>query len=68
VYSIDTSHSHILERLSLVSTQWLTLTTEFEKHFCYVVGAAQLMNAFKRHTHPLRIRGMGKAKMLRKQA
>jgi len=36
---IDTSHSPILERLGLDSQQWLTLTTEFEKHFCYAAGA-----------------------------
>ena len=36
---IDTSHSPILERLGLDSQQWLTLTTEFEKHFCDAAGA-----------------------------
>lgn len=65
---IDTSHSPILEHLGLDSQQWLTLTTEFEKHFCYAAGAELMMNAFKRHTHHQRIRGMGKAKVLLKQA
>jgi REP element-mobilizing transposase RayT len=65
---IDSSHSPILERLGLDSAQWLTLTTEFEKHFCYAAGAEQMMNTFKRHTHHQRLRGMGKAKTLLKRA
>jgi REP element-mobilizing transposase RayT len=65
---MDTSYSPILERLGLDSQQWLTLTTEFEKHFCYAVGTDLTMNAFKRHTHHQRIRGMGKAKVLLKQS
>jgi len=65
---IDNTQSPILERLGLDSAQWLTLTTEFEKHFCYAAGAEQMMNAFKRHTHHQRIRGMGKAKELLKRA
>ncbi|MGY8900576.1 MAG: hypothetical protein ACKVI8_21330 [Paraglaciecola sp.] len=54
--------------LGLDSAQWLTLTTEFEKHLCYVAGAKQMMNAFKRHTHHQRLRGMTKAKALLKRA
>jgi hypothetical protein len=65
---IDTSHSPILERLGLVSPQWLTLTTEFEKRFCYAAGAELMMNAFKRHIEHQRLRGMGKAKALLKRA
>ena len=65
---IDNSESPILERLGLDSAQWLTLTTEFEKHFCYAAGAEQMMNAFKRHTHHQRLRGMTKAKALLKRA
>jgi acyl carrier protein len=65
---IDNTQSPILERLGLDSAQWLALTTEFEKHFCYAAGAEQMMNAFKRHTHHQRIRGMGKAKKLLKRA
>jgi REP element-mobilizing transposase RayT len=65
---IDNSHSPILERLGLDSQQWLTLTTEFEKHFCYAAGAELMMNAFKRHTEHQRLRGMGKAKVLLKRA
>jgi REP element-mobilizing transposase RayT len=64
---IDGMQSPILVRLRLDSAQWLTLTTEFEKHFCYAAGAEQMMNAFKRHTHHQRLRGMGKAKVLLKQ-
>ena len=62
------AQSPILERLGLDSAQWLTLTTEFEKHFCYAAGAEQMMNAFKRHTHHQRLRGMTKAKALLKRA
>ena len=61
---IDNAKSPILERLGLDSAQWLTLTTEFEKHFCYAAGAEQMMSAFKRHTHHQRLRGMTKAKEL----
>ncbi|MFT5313271.1 MAG: hypothetical protein ACI8Z9_001761 [Paraglaciecola sp.] len=45
---IDSSHSPILERLGLDSQQWLTLTTAFEKHFCYAAGADLMKNEFKR--------------------
>jgi len=65
---IDNTQSPILERLGLDSAQWLTLTTEFEKHFCYAAGAEQMMNAFKRHPHHQRLRGMTKAKALLKRA
>ena len=64
---IDNTQSPILERLGLDSAQWLTLTTEFEKHFCYAAGAEQMMKAFKRHTHHQRLRGMTKAKTLLKR-
>jgi REP element-mobilizing transposase RayT len=65
---IEDHQSPILERLGLDSQQWLTLTTEFEKHFCYAAGAELMMNAFKRHTEHQRLRGMGKAKVLLKRA
>ncbi|QHJ12007.1 hypothetical protein FX988_02249 [Paraglaciecola mesophila] len=65
---IDNTLNPILQRLGLDSAQWLTLTTEFEKHFCYAAGAEQMMNAFKRHTHHQRLRGMTKAKALLKRA
>jgi hypothetical protein len=42
----------------------MTLTTEFEQHFCYAVGAEQVMQDFKMHTHRRRIGGMGQAKRL----
>ncbi|MBJ2138973.1 transposase, partial [Paraglaciecola chathamensis] len=32
--------------------------------FCYAAGAEQMMNAFKRHTHHQRIRGMSNARQL----
>jgi hypothetical protein len=64
---IEDHQSPILERLGLDSQQWLTLTTEFEKHFCYAAGAELMMNVFKRHTEHQRLRGMGKAKVLLKR-
>jgi REP element-mobilizing transposase RayT len=65
---IDSKQSPILERLGLDSQHWLTLTTEFEKHFCYAAGAELMMKEFKRHTHHQRLRGMGKARVLLKRA
>jgi REP element-mobilizing transposase RayT len=61
---IDHQQQPILQRLGLSDEQWLILTTEFEKHFCYAAGAEQMMNQFKHHTGHQRIRGMGKAKTL----
>jgi REP element-mobilizing transposase RayT len=65
---IDNSQSPILERLGLDSDQWLTLTTEFEKHFCYAAGAELLMKEFKTHTNHKRLRGMGTARALLSRA
>ena len=61
---IDHQQQPILQRLGLSGEQWLTLTTEFEKPFCYAAGAEMMMNQFKKHTGHQRIRGMGKAKIL----
>ena len=61
---IENREFPILTRLGLDAKQWLTLTTEFEKHFCYAAGAEMMMNKFKEHTGHQRIRGMGKAKTL----
>lgn len=57
-----------LERLSLDSEQWLTLTTEFEQHFTTAVVSKHLMRQFGLHTEHQRIRGIGKAKALLKHA
>ena len=65
---IDNHKNPILERLGLSAEQWLILTTEFEKHFCYAAGTEMMMNQFKVHTGHQRIRGMGKAKMLLRSA
>ncbi|MDU0354401.1 transposase [Paraglaciecola aquimarina] len=65
---IDTQQQHILQRLGLNNEQWLTLTTEFEKHFCYAVGSEHLMRNFSLHTQHQKIRGIGKAKTLLKHA
>ena len=51
-------------KLGLSDEQWLTLSTEFEKHFCYAAGAEMMMKQFKKYTGHQRIRGMGKAKTL----
>tara|TARA_B110000240_G_scaffold125770_1_gene140090 strand:+ start:2227 stop:2526 length:300 start_codon:yes stop_codon:yes gene_type:complete len=57
-----------LQRLGLSAEQWLTLSTEFEKHFCYAAGAELMMNAYKAHTHHKRLRGMGRARALLNRA
>jgi hypothetical protein len=62
--AINSAHIPILSRLGLSEEQWLTLTTEFEQHFCYAVGAEQMMQAFKTHTHRKRIGGMRQAEQL----
>jgi hypothetical protein len=62
--AIDSAQNPILSRLGLSEEQWLTLTTEFEQHFCYAAGAEQMMQAFKTHTHRKRIGGMRQAKRL----
>ena len=61
---IDHQQQPILQRLGLSEEQWLTLTTEFEQHFCYAAGAEQMMQEFKTHTHRKRIGGMRQAKRL----
>jgi REP element-mobilizing transposase RayT len=65
---IDSKHSPILKRLGLAAEQWLTLTTEFEKQFCYAAGAEQMMQTFKTHTNHKRLRGMGTARALLRRA
>lgn len=35
---IENNRCPILQRLGLSAEQWLTLTIEFEKHFCYAAG------------------------------
>jgi len=40
---IEQHHSPILARLGLNSEQWLTLTTEFEKHFHTAVGSEHIL-------------------------
>jgi hypothetical protein len=65
---IESSQCPILQRLGLSGEQWLTLTTEFEKHFCYAAGAELMMNAYKAHTHHKRLRGMGPARALLNRA
>jgi hypothetical protein len=65
VFFID---SPILERLNINVEQWLTLTTEFEKHFSTAVGSEHMLQQFKQHTDHSRIRGMAKARALLQSA
>jgi len=65
---IEQHHSPILSRLGLNSEQWLTLTTEFEKHFHTAVGSEHMLQQFKQHTDHQRIRGMAKAIVLLQSA
>jgi hypothetical protein len=65
---IDQHHSPILARLGLDSEQWLTLTTEFEKHFSTAVSSEHMLQQFKHHTNHQRIRGMAKARALLQSA
>ena len=62
--NIDQQQQPIPQRLGLSEEQWLTLTTKFEKHFCYAALEKQMMNQFKEHTGLQLIRGMGKVKIL----
>jgi hypothetical protein len=65
---IEQHHSPILARLGLDSEQWLTLTTEFEKHFSTAVSSEHMLQQFKHHTNHQRIRGMAKARALLQSA
>jgi REP element-mobilizing transposase RayT len=65
---IEQHHSPILERLNINVEQWLTLTTEFEKHFSTAVGSEHMLQQFKQHTDHQRIRGMAKARALLQSA
>jgi hypothetical protein len=66
--SIDSKNSPIFERLGLAAEQWLTLSAEFEKQFCYAAGAEQMMQAFNTHTKHKRLRGIGTARALLRRA
>jgi hypothetical protein len=43
---IEHSHDPILERICLHTEQWLTLTTEFEKHSNTAVGCEHMLQQF----------------------
>jgi len=55
LFAIENSQYPILQQLGLSAEQWLTLSTEFEKHFCYAPGAVFMKNAYKAHTHHKRL-------------
>lgn len=57
--AIAAQQSPILKRLHIDEDSWLTLTQQFEQHFCYAAGRAEMMQAYKAHTGHKRIRGMG---------
>lgn len=61
---IHRDQSPILERLGLSDEQWLILTQEFEKQFCYAAGTEHMMQQFKSHTHHKRLRGIKQARAL----
>ncbi|GAA0854438.1 transposase [Aliiglaciecola litoralis] len=61
---IENTQNPILERLGLHSNQWLSLSINFEKHFCYAAGSELVMNKFKSHTNHKRLRGMGQARTI----
>tara|TARA_R110002111_G_scaffold70048_1_gene113214 strand:+ start:233 stop:1213 length:981 start_codon:yes stop_codon:yes gene_type:complete len=65
---LEQHHSPIHERLNINVEQWLTLTTEFEKHFSTAVGSEHMLQQFKQHTVHRRIRGMAKARALLQSA
>ncbi|MEP0496148.1 MAG: transposase, partial [Paraglaciecola sp.] len=65
---IESHHSPILERIGINSEQWLTLTTEFERHFHTAVGTEHMLQQFRQHTDHQRIRGMAKARALLQSA
>jgi hypothetical protein len=65
---IEHHQSPILERLGLDTEQWLTLTTEVERHFSTVVDSEHMLQQFKHHTLHQRIRGMAKARALLQSA
>lgn len=61
---IDSSQFPILERIGIDESNWITLTTEFEQHFCHAVGAESFLKAFKVHTNCKRISGISAARRL----
>lgn len=65
---IESCQSPILERIGIEGSSWMTLTTEFEQHFCHAVGAESFLRAFKASTDGKRISGLSAAKRLLKSA
>jgi hypothetical protein len=65
---IEQHHNPILARLGIDSEQWLTLTTEFEKHFSTAVGSEHMLQQFEHHADHQRIRGMAKDRVLLQSA
>jgi len=52
--SIDVSLTPILQRIGLSSKQWMTVTTEFEKHFTTAVGNETSLTNYCKNTHKQR--------------
>ena len=65
---ISQQQSPILHKLGISQDQWLTLTTEFEQHFCYAAGNEHMMRIFAGHTKHQRMRGIGNARILLNRA
>lgn len=62
--AIEQTSQPVLTRLGLAPSTWLTLTTSFEKRFCYAAGQAELMRQYQHNTQRQKIRGMANAKSL----
>ncbi len=65
---IEPSQPSILERIGIEESSWITLTAEFEQHFCHAVGTESFLRAFKANTNCKRMSGISAAKKLLKIA
>ncbi|MEP4889055.1 MAG: transposase [Aliiglaciecola sp.] len=61
---INNRENKLLTRLRINIQQWLTLSTEFERHFSIAAGSEYMLQKFKCSINHQRIRGMAKAKQL----
>jgi hypothetical protein len=62
--SIDDSAMPILQRIGISHGYWLTLTTQFERHFSYAVGAEHSLQNFIKTKRQQKIRGINNARRL----
>jgi len=52
--SLDISLASILQRINLISEQWLEVITGFEKHFTTAIASETLLVDYCEHTELLR--------------